>query len=79
MHFLCIYLDEGRGVCTHVYIYFGAHNIYFGTHNQPFLQNHLWMFTKLDRDEVLIVTHLCIGFSANSTQERIQGRAICQK
>ena len=39
----------------------------------------LWMFTKLDRDEVLIVTHLCIGFSANSTQGRIQGRAICQK
>ena len=28
----------------------------------------LWIFTKLDRDEVLIVTHLCIGFSANSTQ-----------
>ena len=27
----------------------------------------LWMFTKLDRDEVLIVTHLCIGFSANSS------------
>ena len=26
------------------------------------------MFTKLDRDEVLIITHLFIGFSANSTQ-----------
>ena len=39
----------------------------------------LWMFTKLDRDEVLIVTHLCIGFSANSTKGRIQGGAICQK
>ena len=26
-----------------------------------------WMFTKLDRDEVLIVRHLCIGFSANYT------------
>ena len=38
-----------------------------------------WMFTKLDRDEVLIVTHLCIGFSANSFQGWIQGRAICQK
>ena len=39
----------------------------------------LWMFTKLDRDEVLVVTHLCIGFSANSIQERIQGGTICQK
>ena len=33
----------------------------------------LWMFTKLDRDEVLIITHLFIGFSANSTQGRIRG------
>ena len=32
-----------------------------------------WVFTKLDRDEVLIITHLFIGFSANSTQGRIQG------
>ena len=32
-----------------------------------------WMFTKLDRDEVLIITHLLIGFSANSTQGRIRG------
>ena len=32
-----------------------------------------WMFTKLDRDEVLIIRHLFIGFSANSTQGRIQG------
>ena len=32
-----------------------------------------WMFTKLDRDEVLIITHLFIGFWANSTQGRIQG------
>ena len=38
-----------------------------------------WMFMKLDRDKALIVTHLCIGFSSNSTQGRIQGRAICQK
>ena len=38
----------------------------------------LLMFTKLDRDEVLVVTHLCMGFSANSTQGQIQGRAICQ-
>ena len=38
-----------------------------------------WMFTKLDRDEVLIVLHLCLGFSAYSTQGQIQGRAISQK
>ena len=36
------------------------------------------MFTELDRDEVLIVTHLCIGFSANSTQGQIQGGTIFQ-
>ena len=40
---------------------------------QPFLQNHLMDVTKLDRDEVLIITHLFIGFSAKSTQGRIQG------
>ena len=39
----------------------------------------LWMFMKLDRDEVLIITHLCIGYLANSTQGRIQDRAFCQK
>ena len=33
----------------------------------------VWTFTKLDRDEVLIITHLFIGFSANSTQGRIRG------
>ena len=27
-----------------------------------------WMFTKLDRDELLMVPHLCLGFSANSAQ-----------
>ena len=32
-----------------------------------------WMFKKLDRDEVLMVLHLCLGFSANSTQGQIQG------
>ena len=44
-----------------------------------FFNVFIYLFTKLDRDEVLIVTHLCIGFLANSTQGRIQGRAICQK
>ena len=27
-----------------------------------------WIFTKLDRDEVLMTPHLCLGFSANSSQ-----------
>ena len=31
------------------------------------------MFTKLDRDEVLMVPRLCLGFSANSAKGRIQG------
>ena len=38
-----------------------------------------WMFTKLDRDEVLIVTHLCIGFSANSTQGAVPGQGNLPK
>ena len=37
-----------------------------------------WMFTKLDSDEVLIVTHLCMGFSANSTEGRIHGGKIAK-
>ena len=34
------------------------------------------MFMKLGRDEVLMVTHLCLGFSANSAQGWIQGGSI---
>ena len=33
------------------------------------------MFTKLGRDEVLMVTHLCLGFSANPAQGWIKGGA----
>ena len=34
-----------------------------------------WMFTKLGRDEVLMVTYKCYCFSARSVQGRIQGGA----
>ena len=74
MNSLFIYLDEerGGGALMHVYVF-------IGTHISLSYRTTLWVFTKLDRDEVLIVRHLCIGFLANSTQGRIQGRGICQK
>ena len=34
-----------------------------------------WMFTKLSRDEVLMVSYKCCCFLARSDQGRIQGRA----
>ena len=34
-----------------------------------------WMFTKLGRDEVLMVPYKCCCFSARSPQGRIQGWA----
>ena len=34
-----------------------------------------WMFTKVGKDEVLMVPHKCCCFSARSIQGRIQGRA----
>ena len=43
------YLDEGRGGGALMHVY-----VYIRTHNQPFYKTTLWMFTKLDRDEVLI-------------------------
>ena len=66
---LCIYLDEGKGVAL-MHVYALGHIIGLS------YRTTLWIFTKLDRDEG---THLCIGFSANSTQGRIQGGAICKK
>ena len=63
--FLCIYLGEGKGgVLMHVYVLEHIISLSYRTTS--------WMFTKLDRDEVLIITHLFIGFWANSTQGRIQ-------
>ena len=72
MNVLCIYLGEGKG---------GAlMRVFVLEHIISLSYRTTWMmFTKLDRDELLIVTNLYIGFSANSTKGRIQGGAICQK
>ena len=55
----------GGGALIHVYVLEHIISLSYRT--------TWWMFTKLDRDEVLIITHLFIGFWANSTQGRIQG------
>ena len=66
MNFWCIYLDEGKaGALMHVYVLEHIGSLSYRT--------SWWMLTKLDRDEVLMVPHLCLGFSANSTRGRIQG------
>ena len=57
--------EGGGGALMHVYLLEHIISLSYRT--------TWWMFTKLDRDEVLIITHLFIGFSANSTQGRIQG------
>ena len=56
---------KGGGALMHVYVLEHIISLSYRT--------TWWMFTKLDRDEVLIITHLFIGFLANSTQGRIQG------
>ena len=72
MNVLCIYLGEGKvGALMHVYVLEHIISLSYRT--------TWWMFTKFDRDEVLIITHLFKGYSPNSTQGRIQGGAICQK
>ena len=68
MNFLFIYLDEERRGCIklmHVYVLEHIVSLSYRT--------AWWMFTKLDRDEILVVPHLCIGFLVNSSQGRIQG------
>ena len=68
--FSLIYLGEGRegGVALmHVYVWEHIVSLYYRT--------VWWMFTKLDRDEVLMVLHLCLGFTAKSAQGWIQGGA----
>ena len=66
--------ERGGGALMHVYDLYTLEHIISLSYRTT-----LWMFTKLDRDEELILRHLCIGFLANSTQGRIQSRAICQK
>ena len=51
MNFLCIYLGEkgGGGALMHVYVWEHIVSLYYRT--------ALWMFTKLGRDEVLMMSY----------------------
>ena len=62
-------MKEGGGGCAlmHVYVWEYIVSLNYRT--------AWWMFTKLGRDEVLMVSNLCLGFSANSVQGWIQGGA----
>ena len=68
MNFLCVYLGEkGGGALMHVYVWEHIISLYYRT--------GLWMFMKLGKDEVLMVTYKRFCFSARSVQGRIQGGA----
>ena len=58
---------KGGGALMHVYVLKHIGSLSYRT--------AWWIFTKLDRDEVLNVLHLCLGFLENSTQGRVQGGA----
>ena len=51
----------------HVYVWEHKVSLYHRTAS--------WMFTKLGKDEVLMVPYKCCCFSARSVQGRIQGGA----
>ena len=53
MNFLCIYLAEKNGVVAlmHVYVWDHIVSLYYRTAK--------WTFTKLGRDEVLMVPYKC--------------------
>ena len=55
------------GALMHVYVWKHIVSLYFRTAE--------WMFTKLGRDEVLMVPYKFCGFSARFVQGRIQGEA----
>ena len=70
MIFLCIDLGEdkgGGGALMHIYVWEHIVIISYRTDR--------WIFTKLGRDEVLMVHYKCCCFSARSVQGRIQGGA----
>ena len=69
INFLLINLGEGRGGGALMYVYVWEHIVAL------YYRTAWWIFTKLGRDEVLMVPHLCIGFSANSAKGWIQGGA----
>ena len=58
---------RGGGALMHVYVWEHIVSLYYST--------AWWMFTKLDRDEVIMVPYKCCCFSARSPQGRIQGGA----
>ena len=67
MNFLCIYSGEKGGLVPlmHVYVWEHIVSLYYRTAEL--------MFTKLCRDEVLMVPYKFCCFSARSVQRRIQG------
>ena len=60
-------MKEKGGALMHVYVLEHLGSLSYRT--------DWWMFMKLDRDKVLMASHLFLDFSANSTQGRIQGGA----
>ena len=57
----------GGGALMHVYVWEHIVSLYYRTAK--------WMFTKLGRDEVLMVPYKCCCFSARAGKGRIQGGA----
>ena len=58
---------EGGAALMHVYVWEYIVSLNYRT--------AWWMFTTFCKDEVLMVPHLCLGYSANSAQGWIQGGA----
>ena len=58
---------KGGGALMHVYVWEYIVSLYYRTAE--------WMFTKLGRDEVLMVIYKYCCFSAGFVQGRIQGGA----
>ena len=68
--YLFIKVKKG-GALVHVYVW--EHIV------SPNYRITYWIFTKLDRDKVLMTPHICIDYWGKSTKGRIHGRAIlCQ-
>ena len=59
-----ISVKEGLGGVTNACIYMGTHSLSYRT--------DWWVLIKLDRDEVIMALHMCLSFSAKSTQRWIQ-------